>query len=417
MTYVQRVVDAELEARLGSVGAVLIEGAKACGKTATARQQAASEVLLDIDGNARGAVEVDPSLVLDGPTPRLIDEWQIEPKIWDHVRRAVDDRQQPGQFILAGSAVPADEATRHTGAMRFGRLRMRPMSLLELGASSGAISLFDLLEHGQAKAPDPGLAAADVADLIARGGWPGLRSLSTHQILLEVRDYLEQVRRTDIREVDGIRRDPERVGRLLHSLARNVATSASAVALAADTHGADGSIKKHTVADYLSALERLFVVEDQPAWAPHLRSRYILRRAPKRHFVDPSLAVAALQTSPEALLRDLNLLGLLFESLAVRDLRVYAQASDARVLHYRDSDGLEVDAIVQRSDGSWAAFEIKLGGERAVEDAAESLKTFHARIDTTKCGEPAALGVIAGTGYGYVRRDGIQVIPLSALGP
>lgn len=417
MQYRQRIADAELADRLQSAGAVVVEGPKACGKTATARQVAASEVLLDVDENARAAVAINPALVLDGPVPRLIDEWQIEPRIWDHVRRAVDDRSRPGQFILAGSAIPADDATRHTGAGRFSRLRMRPMSLLESDTATGAVSLAGLLGGEPAESPDPGLTLGDLAEEITRGGWPGLRDQPIAQVRQGVRDYLAEIRRTDINAVDGIRRDPERVGRLVRSLARNVATHVAASTLAADTEGADGPLKKHTVGDYLAALERLFIVEDQPAWAPHLRSRYALRRAAKRHFVDPSLAVAALRASPVALLRDLNLLGLLFESLVVRDLRVYAQASDGRVLQYRDSDDLEVDAIVETGDGRWAAFEVKLGGEKLIDEGANSLKTFSKRVDTDKTGEPAALAVIVADGYGYVREDGIQVIPVGALGP
>lgn len=416
-TYRPRIADRELADRLSSAGAVIVEGPKACGKTATARQAAASEVLLDVDENARAAAEVDPGLVLDGAVPRLIDEWQLEPRIWNHVRRAVDDRGEPGQFILAGSAAPTDDATRHTGAGRFSRLRMRPMSLFESDISSGAISLRALLAGEQAQSPDRGLSVRDLAEEIAHGGWPGLRARSLAAAQQGVRDYLDEVRRTDISAVDGTRRDPERVGRLLRSLGRNVGTNVAISTLAADTGGSDGPLKERTVSEYLATLERLFVVENQPAWAPHLRSRYVLRRAAKRHFVDPSLAVAALRATPEALLRDLSLLRLLFESLAVRDLRVYAQAADGRVLHYRDSDDLEVDAIVEAADGRWAAFEVKLAGERAVDEAAKSLRKFARRVDTDKVGSPALLGVIVGTGYGFVREDGICVIPIGALGP
>jgi uncharacterized protein len=417
MEYRPRVADAELADRLQTAGAVVIEGPKACGKTVTARQAAASEVLLDVDESARAAAAVNPSLILAGPSPRLIDEWQVEPGIWNHVRRAVDDRDRVGQFILAGSAVPTDDVTRHTGAGRFSRLRMRPMSLFEADIGSGGVSLAGLLEGAPTESSDPGLALGDLADEIARGGWPGLRDQSISGAQQRVRDYLDEIRRTDINVVDGVRRDPERVSRLLRSLARNVATPVTVSTLAADTGGSDGALKEHTAADYLAALERLFVVENQPAWAPHLRSRYVLRRAAKRHFVDPSLAVAALRASPAALLRDLNFLGLLFESLVVRDLRIYAQAVDSRVLQYRDSDGLEVDAIVETADGRWAAFEVKLGGAGAIEEAAASLTTFSKRVDTSKSGDPVALGIVVGEGYGYVRDDGIHVIPVGALGP
>jgi hypothetical protein len=401
---------------LSAVGAVVIEGPKACGKTVTARQIAASEVLLDVDTNARQAIAVDPALVLDGPTPRLLDEWQIEPAIWNHVRRAIDDRLDPGQFILTGSAVPPDDITRHTGAGRITRLRMRPMSLFEAGRSSGSISLSELLGGEMSQSADPGLSVADLAEEIALGGWPGFRGHSAPDVLLAMRDYLQEIARVDVARLDSTKRDPGRVERLLASLARNIATHAAATTLARDTGGAEGPLKDDTVREYLAALERLMIIEDQPAWAPHLRSKHRLRTAPKRHFVDPSLAVAALRATPDRLLRDLNLLGFLFESLVVRDLRIYAQALDARVSQYRDSGGLEVDAIVETGDGRWMAFEVKLG-QGQIDDAAESLLRFAARIDTARCGNPALLGVIVATGYGYRRKDGVAVIPIGTLGP
>ncbi len=394
----------------------MIEGPKACGKTATARQIAASEVLLDVDANARRAIAVDPALVLDGPTPRLIDEWQIEPTIWNHIRRAIDDRGDAGQFILTGSAVPPDDITRHAGAGRLTRLRMRPMSLFEAGRSSGRISLSELFDGRVGASADPGLTIADLAEALALGGWPGLRGRSVQDGLQAVRDYLDEIARVDLGRVEGTRRDPGRVARLLASLARNIATQAAATTLAKDTGGAEGPLKDDTVREYLGALERLMVVEDQPAWAPHLRSRHRLRTAPKRHFIDPSLAVAALRATPDRLLGDLNLFGFLFESLVVRDLRIYAQAADAQVSHYCDSGGLEVDAIVEAGDGRWMAFEVKLG-QGQIDDAAASLMRFAARIDTARCGSPALLGVIVATGYGYRREDGVAVIPIGALGP
>jgi predicted AAA+ superfamily ATPase len=403
-------------ARLSAVGAVVIEGPKACGKTATARQIAASEVLLDVDANARQAIAVDPTLVLDGPTPRLIDEWQIEPTIWNHVRRAIDERSNPGQFILTGSAVPPDDITRHTGAGRITRLRMRPMSLIETGRSTGRVSLTELLEGAMRPSPDPGLKLADLVEEVALGGWPGLRGRSVPNGLIAVRDYLDEIARVDVGRVDATHRDPNRVARLLQSLARNVATHAAATTLAKDTGGTEGPLKDDTVREYLGALERLMVVEDQPAWAPHLRSKYRLRTAPKRHFVDPSLAVAALRATPDQLLRDLNLFGFLFESLVVRDLRVYAQAVDAQVSQYRDSGNLEIDAIVQTGDSRWIALEVKLG-QGQVDHAAANLTRFAERIDIAKCGRPALLGVIVATGYGYRREDGVAVIPIGALGP
>ena len=416
MPYASRIADAELRRKLSGTGAVLIEGPKACGKTETARQIAASEVLLDVDLAARRALAIDPSLVLEGPTPRLLDEWQVEPTIWNHVRRAVDDRRLPGQFVLTGSAVPADDVTRHTGAGRITRLRMRPMALFESGHSDGSISLAGLLGGELARANDSGITVTGLAERIAVGGWPAHLGRSVADALQANLNYLDEVRRVDVNHVDGVRRDPNRVGRTIASLARNVATHASATTIAADASGVDGSVDRETVSDYLNALERLMIVEEQPAWSPHLRSRSVLRSAPKRHFVDPSLALAALRTGPDRLLRDLNLLGLLFESMVVRDLRVYAQASSGRVLQYRDNTGLEVDAVVETSNDRWAAFEVKLGAG-LVDEGADSLLRFADRIDTAKCGSPAVLGVIVGTGYGYVRPDGIAVVPIGSLGP
>jgi predicted AAA+ superfamily ATPase len=414
--YQPRIVDLQLTARLSAVGAVVIEGPKACGKTATARQLAASEVLLDVDENAQRAIALDPALVLDGPAPRLLDEWQIEPSIWNHMRRAIDARSEPGQFILTGSAVPADDVTRHTGAGRITRLRMRPMSLFEMGRSTGRVSLGKLLDGSMSSSGDPGLTVTGIAGEIALGGWPGLRGRSVPDRLLAVRDYLDEIARVDVERVGATRRDPARVTRLLASLARNVATHAAATTLAKDAGGAEGPLKDDTAREYLAVLERLMVVEDQPAWAPHLRSKHRLRTAPKRHFVDPSLAAAALRATPDRLLGDLNLLGFLFESLVVRDLRVYAQAADAQVSQYRDSGGLEVDAIVEAGDGRWMAFEVKLG-QGQVDTAATSLQRFAERIDTASCGSPALLGVIVATGYAYRREDGVAVIPIGALGP
>jgi len=401
----------------------MIEGPKACGKTATARQLATSEVLLDVDQNARQAATVSPGLVLEGATPRLLDEWQTVPAIWDHVRRAVEDRKKPGQFILTGSAVPPDDITQHSGAGRITRLLMRPMSLYETGHSDGSVSLASVL----ARAPVPSAATSttleQIADRVAAGGWPGLLDLPIDVAQRAIRDYLGEIARVDINRVDAPqpgqrerRRDPRRVQRLLRSIARNIATAAAIKTLAADTGGADGALNRETASDYLDRLKRLMVVEDQPAWAPHLRSRYVLREGDTRHFVDPSLAVAALRATPARILRDLNLFGLLFESLAVRDLRVYAQAADAEVVHYRDSEDVECDAIVETRDGRWAAFEVKLGGG-LVEEGADDLRRFISRIDTKRCGEPALLAVITATGYAYTRPDGIAVIPLTLLGP
>jgi len=418
MEYRSRITDREIERRLEAMGAVVIEGPKACGKTATARQHSASEVLLDVDEAARQAIGFDPGLVLRGPTPRLIDEWQMAPEIWNHVRRAIDDRQEPGQFILTGSAIPADDAVRHTGAGRLTRLRMRPMSLFESGASTGAVSLTAVLAGELEQGGRSNLETDALFELVSIGGWPGHLRRSASAAIQANRDYLEEVRRVGISRVDGVSRDPERVGRFLRSYARNVATHASMATMAADTGGAEGPLKDHTALEYASALTRLMILEDQPAWAPHLRSKSILRNAPKRHLVDPSLAVAALRAGPDQLRKDLELFGLLFESLVIRDLRVYAQAADAEVYHYRDNTGLEIDSVVSSQAGPWAAFEVKLGGAARIQEAATNLLKFRDRLDTSRSGEPAALGVIVGSGpYAYRREDGVWVIPIGVCGP
>ena len=402
---------------LGATGCVVVEGVRGCGKTTTAREFAASEVQLDVDEDARRLAAADPTEVLKGPVPRLIDEWQLEPRIWNHVRRAVDDRRAVGQFILTGSAIPADDATRHTGMRRIVRLRLRPMSLHESGRSSGAISLRRLLAGEAPSAGDHTIPVGDIAELICRGGWPESVDWPLARALRANRSQVDDVARADIRTVDGVRRDPQRVRLLLRSLARNVGTAVATSKLIADVGARDnGSMKPHTAADYLNALERIMIVEDQPAWATHLRSRAVLRKRPVRHFVDPSLAAAALGADPARLVRDFRFLGLLFESMVVRDLRVYAQAADAEVFHYRENGRLEVDAVVQARDGRWAAFEVKLG-PRAVEEGARNLLRLAERVDPGVAGPPRALGVIVAGGYGYERPDGVCVIPIGALGP
>lgn len=402
---------------LGATGCVVIEGVRGCGKTTTAREFAASGVLLDVDEDARHLAQADPAEVLKGPPPRLIDEWQLEPRIWNHVRRAVDDRRAPGQFILTGSAIPADDATRHTGMRRIVRLRSRPMSLHEAGRSSGAISLRRMLAGEPPKAGEHTIPLSEVAELICRGGWPESVNWPLARALRANRGQVDETARVDIRGVDGVRRDPQRVRLLLRSLARNVGTAAATSRLAADLGAWDNrGIKPHTAADYLNALERIMIVENQPAWATHLRSRAVLRKRPVRHFVDPSLAVAALGADPDRLLRDFRFLGLLFESMVVRDLRVYAQAADGEVFHYRENGRLEIDAVVQARDGRWAAFEVKLG-PRAVEEGARNLLRLAERVDPQTVGPPRALGVIVASGYGYTRPDGVGVIPIGALGP
>ena len=341
----------------------------------------------------------------------------MAPDIWNHVRRAVDERPGSGQFILTGSAAPADDITRHTGAGRFTRLRMRPMSLFESGRSSGAISLRGLLDGEPQRGYAAPVTVAQLAERIAVGGWPAHTGAAAAAAMRVNRGYPDDIRRTDVPRLDGRSRDAVRIGRLQRSLARNIATPVSSARLAADAGGHGMAMKADTAAGYLDALERLMVVEHQPARSLHLRSRTTLRSAPIRHFVDPSLAVAALRASPAKLVADLGLLGFLFESMAVRDLRICAQAADAEVFHYREKDGLEVDAVIEAADGRRAAFEIRLGDGRA-DDGARNLRRLAGRMANSDHGPPAALAVIVPGGYGAAH-GGTEagVIPLHALGP
>lgn len=417
MAYLPRVMDGLLSRALGSAGAVLVEGPRGCGKTSTALQACASAVHLDIDDAALDTLALDPRLVLGGQAPQLIDEWQVAgTRVWNSVRAEVDRRGLPGQFVLTGSAVPEDDVRRHTGAGRFARLPMRPMSLFESGESSGQMSLSSLLAGERPTAPRSPLEVSDVAALVVRGGWPTNVSRSIEDAASANVNYLRSITEVDLPRVDPGRRDLALAERLLQALARNTAMEHKVARLAAETHGTEGPIARTTAYDYLSALQRLMILETQPPWATHLRSRAVLRRASRTHFADPSLAAAALGAGPSRLLNDPNFLGMLFESLVVRDCRVYAGPLDATVHHYRDSDGLEVDVVVQGRDGRWGAFEVKLGSGR-VQPAAERLIEFAAKVDTSKTGAPAVLGVITGTGYGYTRADGVVVIPVGALGP
>jgi uncharacterized protein len=372
---------------------------------------------LDVDGQARSAAKLTPDSVLIGETPRLIDEWQRVPEIWDHIRRAVDERQAQGQFILTGSMIPGDEKVRHSGAGRIARLTMRPMSLYETGESTGEVSLSALLSGESYVGSRSEITVPDIADLISVGGWPLNLGRSDPVAIRANRDYLGEVAQMDLWAVEGIRRAPQKVRRVLQTLGRNVATEMKVARVAADTGGVDGPLDRATVDKYLAALERLFLLETQPPWATHLRGRARLRQADRIHFVDPSLAVAALRATPDQLRGDLNFLGFLFESLVVRDLRIYGQAIDAQVCHYRDSDQLEVDAIVESGTGEWAAFEVKLGDTERIDEGARNLLRFAAKVDTSKCGEPAVLGIITATEYGYAREDGVVVIPIGNLGP
>jgi uncharacterized protein len=411
--YRPRVVDAELRASLAAAGVVLIEGPRACGKTATARQVAKSEVLLDIDAQARALAEIDPSLILEGDRPRLIDEWQLAEGIWDHARREAD-AQGVGQFILAGSASPPDDETRHVGSGRVIRLRMRPMTLSEAGRSTNAISLAAVLRGEPVRAKDPGVSFEQLLDFLCIGGWPGLLDADADAAQRLLRGYLADAARADIRRVDGKQRNPQLVTRLLRSLARNVSTATPIANLRRDVNGVDGNHVDETISDYLEALARLMITDNLEAWAPSLRSRTRLRSASVRYFVDPSLAIAAMRATPAKLKRDLEWAGLLFENLVVRDIRVFADALGADTFAYRDETGLEADIVIELADGHWAAFEVKLGVAQ-VDAAAANLLALKERIDVSVAGEPVALGVITGSGYGYTRPDGVSVIPIGAL--
>lgn len=411
MDYRARVVDHSLARLLEATGAVVIEGPRACGKTETARQQAASEVRVDTP-DARQAFAASPSLLLDGTPPRLLDEWQVEPDLWNYVRHAVDDRQAMGQFILTGSAVPPDDPARHSGAGRFIHLRMRPMTLAELGVSTGDVSLEAVLAGSDVRAPEPGLTVPELAERIVVGGWPANLRLTTAQAMDANRGYLEDIAREDMRRLDGVRRDPLGIRRLLNSIARNIAGAVTIEKLTADANGADGGYNSDTMRGYLAALDRLMIADDVAAWNPNIRSRARLRQTAVRHLADPSLAAAALNADPARVLHEINWMGQLFESLVIRDLRVYAAAQSGEVFYYRDSSGLEVDAVIEFRDGRWAAFEIKLGSSAGIVDAAA--KQLRKLADLV-VEQPVALGVITGTGYGFRRSDGVHQIPIGAL--
>ena len=421
MTYRPRIVDAELIASLYVAGAVLIEGPRACGKTETARRAARSEVLLDLDAQARALAAIDPGLLLEGDTPRLIDEWQIVEGIWDHVRRAVDARRATdpatgvGQFILTGSAVPAHDLTRHVGSGRFVRLHMRPMTLAEAGHSTAAVSLASVLEGAGVRATDPGLRFDRLLELLCIGAG---RAVSTPRPTTPSGCSGATCRTSRGSTSDeSMAPDATAARRPTPSVARaNVATATPVANLRRDVNGAQGTHKDETITAYLDVLARLMVIEELPAWAPAIRSRTRLRVAAVRYFVDPSLAIAAVRADPARLKRDLGWTGLLFENLVIRDIRVFADQLGAQVFSYRDESGLEADAIVETNEGRWAAFEVKLG-QGQVEDAAENLLRLKERVDTAALVEPAALAVITGSGYGYTRSDGVSVIPIGTLGP
>lgn len=418
--YIPRIIDGKVEKYLSAFGAVCIEGPKWCGKTWTSSYHSNSEIFIgDPSGNFqnRKLAELQPALVLEGETPRLIDEWQEIPPLWDAVRSRVDKRNQKGQFILTGSATPNHKGIMHSGAGRIARLRMRPMSLYESGDSSGDISL-KLLCKGKLKPVMTGeVDLKKLIDFIVRGGWPGNLGLSTEQAALLPSQYLDAIINDDVYRIDGVKRDTAKMQLLLRSLARNESTTATNKTLRKDIKDRDAEdIDKNTVAAYLDIFKRLFITDNQEPFAEKIRSSVRVKQAEKRHFADPSLACALLKATPEELLQDLETLGFLFEALCERDLKIYSEAFDAKLYHYQDYNGHEIDAVISMPDGSWCAFEIKLGANQ-IDDAAANLIKIHDAIARDDKGKPpAVMCVLCGlSNAAYRRDDGVFVVPITAL--
>lgn len=421
-TYKPRIADQMLAARLRRKGAVLIEGPKWCGKTTTAEQKAAS-VLYMADPIRKEqniqAAKINVKQLLTGDTPRLIDEWQIAPSLWDSVRFEVDHRKGYGLFILTGSTVPPKaEEIFHSGAGRFAKLKMRTMSLYESGESTGAVSLSDLF-NGKWE-PVVGNSPIDInrlAFLICRGGWPGALDMEESDAIGQAYDYYDVVCDSDISRVDDVQRDPQRVRLLMRSYARHQGTMATIGTILADMKANEASsLSDNTVYDYIKALKKIFVIEDMPAWNPNLRSKTAIRTSDNHYFIDPSIATSALGASPNDLLNDLKTMGLMFETMAIRDLRVYADALDGQVYHYRDKNGLECDAVIHLRNGSYGLIEIKLGGDDLIEEGANSLADLSADIDTTRMKSPSFMMVLTGVGdFPYQRDDGVLVVPIGCL--
>ncbi|MDY6027897.1 MAG: DUF4143 domain-containing protein [Prevotella sp.] len=419
--YKQRIADRILERKVLGKGAVLIEGPKWCGKTTTAKQLAKS--VLDLGDSAvlkqsSGLIEISPKTLLDGDTPRLIDEWQALPPIWDSIRSEVDRRGEPSQFILTGSSVlPEADETVHSGTGRFATIKMRPMSLYESGESTGTVSLKDLFEGKSIEVQQNELDVEEIAFLTCRGGWPWATIISKKVALDQAFDYVDSVIQRDIQRVDKVKRSAERAKLLLRSYARNISQQVSYGTIKKDMLSNDAStLDEDTVADYIKALKKLFVIEDLAAWNPNIRSKAAIRTSDTRHFVDPSIGTAILGLGPKDLINDLKSFGFFFEDMVVRDLRVYAEALDGELYHYRDSSGLECDTVLHRRNGSYALMEVKLGGEQNIEDGAKSMLALAENIDTGKMPAPSFMAVIVGVGqYAYQRKDGVYVIPIGCL--
>lgn len=418
--YKPRIADEILKDKLEAKGAVIIEGPKWCGKTTTAMQVAGSVLRMDEpskrDVNIQMS-EIAPERLLQGKTPRLIDEWQIAPKLWDAARYEVDTRGEEGQFILTGSAVPVDsKEITHSGTGRFTWLTMRPMSLYESEESSGEVSLEELFLTPKQIIGINGLDLEKLAFAICRGGWPGAMEMSEKAALSQAMDYYDAVVKSDVNRADGVNKNPERVKRLMKSFARNQGAQVASTVLRDDIQANDtDKLNEDTIASYINALKKIFVIEDMPAWNPNLRSKTAIRTTDTRYYVDPSIA-AALGVGPKDLLNDLNTMGLLFEAMCVRDLRVYAEYLGGEVLHYRDKSGLECDTVIHLRNGKYGLAEIKLGGQKLMEEGAVNLKRLADKIDTTKMPLPSFMMIVVGIGdFAYRREDGIYIVPIGCL--
>lgn len=416
MKYITRIVEDEIKQKLQAAGALLIKGPKSCGKTETAKQFAESILQVDRDEQVPIVMSINPEILLEGKTPRLIDEWQEQPKLWNYVRHKVDDRKKKAQFILTGSANPEEEIKLHSGAGRFTIVEMQTMAWQEMGYSSGMVSLQAVLQGEAIVYSDNKLTLELIIERMMKGGWPALMNASLHEAILVNRSYVDLLAEADMSRVSNVKRDPQKVRSLLRSIARNIATLVDNTTLEKDIKAFENSdLSRPTIIDYLNALSQLMIFEEQPAFNTHIRSSASLRKTPKRHFCDVSLAIAALKLDKQSLMSDLKYCGFLFESLVYHDLKMYARANDAEIFHYRDSTGLEVDAIIQQSGGAWAAFEVKLG-IGMFDEAAKKLLKFSGLIDKNKYRKPASLNIITGAGMSFTRADGVNVISLASLG-